>query len=167
MTEFEQYWKQFQNDPALKSAVIISAKPGCFIAGADIKYDHNLLLYGYCSLPADAIYIPSMLAAQKTAESVTALAKNGQAAMDAIEASSKPVVAAIMGSCLGGGNEVLMCYVFSSCSLLIFFNSHRFACEIVMLGVCDASLIALRLAARDGLPVPARGERPAHGVLAA
>ena len=57
MAEFEQYWKQFQNDPALKSAVIISAKPGCFIAGANIKYNLNLLSCSYCSLPADALYI--------------------------------------------------------------------------------------------------------------
>lgn len=45
MTEFENNWKQFQNDPALKAAVIISAKPGCFIAGADIKYLLNFLFF--------------------------------------------------------------------------------------------------------------------------
>ena len=74
----------------------------------------------------------SMLAAQKTAESVTALAKNGQATMDAIEASTKPVVAAIMGACLGGGNEVL-CFFFLFNSIFyvycyVYFPNSRRLC---------------------------------------
>lgn len=47
-----------------------------------------------------------MLARCKTKEEVTALAKHGQEQMDRIERSKKPVVAAIQGQCLGGGNEV-------------------------------------------------------------
>ena len=37
MGEFEEVYNKFSSDPAAKSAVLISGKPGCFIAGADIK----------------------------------------------------------------------------------------------------------------------------------
>ena len=47
-----------------------------------------------------------MLQACKSAEEVTELSLNGQRMLQAVEDSSKPVVAAIMGSCLGGGLEV-------------------------------------------------------------
>ena len=35
--EFESVMNKFSKDPEAKSAVLISGKPGCFIAGADIK----------------------------------------------------------------------------------------------------------------------------------
>jgi len=35
--EFEEVINKFSNDASAKSAVLISGKPGCFIAGADIK----------------------------------------------------------------------------------------------------------------------------------
>ncbi|XP_074156204.1 trifunctional enzyme subunit alpha, mitochondrial isoform X2 [Sminthopsis crassicaudata] len=68
----------------IKSVVIISSKPGCFIAGADI----------------------SMIAACKTAKEVTQLSQEGQKMFEKLEKSPKPVVAAISGSCLGGGLEL-------------------------------------------------------------
>ncbi|KAI4875118.1 hypothetical protein NFI96_025238 [Prochilodus magdalenae] len=68
---------------AIKSAVLISSKPGCFIAGADIN----------------------MIQACKSAEEVSALSQGGQKMFEKIEKSPKPVVAAINGSCLGGGLE--------------------------------------------------------------
>ena len=46
--------------------------------------------------------------AKKTAEEATALSKGCQDLLFEVEASSKPVVAAIQGSCLGGGLEVAM-----------------------------------------------------------
>jgi len=36
MDDVVQHLKQIQSDPSIRAAVIISAKPGCFIAGADI-----------------------------------------------------------------------------------------------------------------------------------
>lgn len=48
-----------------------------------------------------------MLGACKTAEEVTQLSQDGQKMLEKIEHSPKPVVAAISGSCLGGGLEVL------------------------------------------------------------
>lgn len=48
----------------------------------------------------------SMIEACKTKEEVVELSRKGQEAFQKIEDSKKPVVAAIMGSCLGGGLEV-------------------------------------------------------------
>lgn len=47
-----------------------------------------------------------MLEACKTAEEVETLSKNGQVLFQKMEDSKKPIVAAIMGTCLGGGLEV-------------------------------------------------------------
>ena len=47
-----------------------------------------------------------MIAACKSAEEVTKLSQEGQKMFELIEKSPKPVVAAINGSCLGGGLEV-------------------------------------------------------------
>ena len=44
----------------------------------------------------------------KTAEETASISKRGQDFMNLVEGSSKPVVAAIMGPCLGGGLEVAM-----------------------------------------------------------
>jgi len=79
-------FEKFMADSSAKSAVLVSGKPGCFIAGADIN----------------------MLASCKTAEEATALSKGCQDLLFEVEKSSKPVVAAIQGSCLGGGLEVAM-----------------------------------------------------------
>ncbi|KAK7078831.1 hypothetical protein SK128_002630 [Halocaridina rubra] len=70
----------------IQAAVLISAKPGCFIAGADI----------------------TMLEKCKTAEEAQTLSKTMQDILFRVEKSKKPYVAAIMGSCLGGGLEVAM-----------------------------------------------------------
>lgn len=47
-----------------------------------------------------------MLASCKTAEEVTNLSKVGQDLLMKVENSPKPVIAAIMGTCMGGGLEV-------------------------------------------------------------
>lgn len=86
MYEVSDIFSKIENDPEIKAAVLISKKPGCFIAGADI----------------------TMLEKVKTAKEGADLAANGQIIMDRIEKCQKPVVAAIMGSCLGGGLEVAM-----------------------------------------------------------
>lgn len=86
MNEMEQVLREVQSNPAIRSAVIISGKPGCFIAGADI----------------------GMLEKLQTKEEVTAISRSGQKILDNIANSKKPIVAAIMGSCLGGGLEVAL-----------------------------------------------------------
>jgi len=47
-----------------------------------------------------------MISDCKTAQETEQLSINGQKLLAMIEKSSKPTVAAIMGSCLGGGLEV-------------------------------------------------------------
>jgi len=74
------------NDPNVKATVLMSGKPGCFIAGADIV----------------------MLQKCKDMEEACKLSKDCQDMLMEVEKSKKPVVAAIMGSCLGGGLEVAM-----------------------------------------------------------
>ncbi|XP_064626049.1 trifunctional enzyme subunit alpha, mitochondrial-like [Lineus longissimus] len=87
--EFVSVFNEVQSNPAVSSAVLISGKPGCFIAGADINMIENC----------------------KTAEEVLALSTTGQTMLQQIEDSKKPIVAAIMGSCLGGGLEfALACH---------------------------------------------------------
>lgn len=48
------------------------------------------------------------LEACETASEAEAISKGGQDFMNGMEASSKPIIAAIMGPCLGGGMEVAM-----------------------------------------------------------
>lgn len=84
--ETRNIYNQVQNDNSIKAAVIISGKPGSFIAGADIR----------------------MLKKCKTPEDGTRLSKEGQDFFESLERSSKPIVSAIMGNCLGGGLELAM-----------------------------------------------------------
>ena len=37
-TEFSQVFDEIQNNPHINAVVLISSKPDCFIAGADIRY---------------------------------------------------------------------------------------------------------------------------------
>uniref|UniRef100_A0A8C1JUS6 Hydroxyacyl-CoA dehydrogenase trifunctional multienzyme complex subunit alpha a n=1 Tax=Cyprinus carpio TaxID=7962 RepID=A0A8C1JUS6_CYPCA len=82
--EMVEVMNEIWGNAAVKSVVLISRKPGCFIAGADIN----------------------MIQACKTAEEVTSLSQEGQKIFDQVEKSPIPIVAAINGSCLGGGLEV-------------------------------------------------------------
>lgn len=86
MGEIELLLKKIESDSSIDAGVVISGKPGCFIAGADI----------------------GMLESLKTVEEVSDVSRKGQNILGAIEKSKKPVVAAIMGSCLGGGLEVAL-----------------------------------------------------------
>jgi len=67
--------------------------------------------YSYAVQFSFWIYINSMLQSCTSADEVTKLTTEGQALLQLIEDSPKPVVAAIMGSCLGGGLEVCPNYV--------------------------------------------------------
>lgn len=86
MAEFESIFKDIQCNPQIQAAVLISGKPGCFVAGADIN----------------------MLQSLKTAEEVTQISRDAQRIMNELEESKKPFVAAIQGSCLGGGLELAL-----------------------------------------------------------
>jgi len=84
--EFAEMLTTIENDAGIKSAVLISGKPDNFIAGADIRE----------------------LDVMKTAQDAENASKMGQQMCDRIENCKKPIVAAINGSCLGGGLEVAM-----------------------------------------------------------
>lgn len=84
MDEVHTIMRNVLSDPNVSSIVLISGKPGCFIAGADIP----------------------MLEACKTKKEVCELSKAGQDIFLELESSKKPIVAAINGTCLGGGLEV-------------------------------------------------------------
>lgn len=91
MDELQTSLNKANQDPSIKGSVLISGKPNCFIAGADI----------------------SMLQSCRTAEEVHKISRDGQNILNQVEKSTKPVVAAIMGSCLGGGLEVRIILYFS------------------------------------------------------
>ena len=84
MEEISQILKDIESNSAVSSAVLISGKPGSFIAGADI----------------------TMISKFQTEDDGYKVSKDGHRILNAIAASKKPVVAAIHGSCLGGGLEV-------------------------------------------------------------
>ncbi|THD19886.1 Hydroxyacyl-coenzyme A dehydrogenase [Fasciola hepatica] len=85
-TEILDAMKHVEQDATVFSAVLISKKPECFIAGADIN----------------------LLASCTSASEAQTLSANGQALMAYLEEYKKPLVAAIMGSCLGGGLELAL-----------------------------------------------------------
>ncbi len=81
--EFESILTRAASDAAAKAIVFISGKRDNFIAGAKIDFLQTL----------------------KSASDAAAASRQGQAAFDRLDAFEKPFVAAINGSCLGGGLE--------------------------------------------------------------
>ncbi|MEQ9309425.1 MAG: fatty acid oxidation complex subunit alpha FadJ [Balneolaceae bacterium] len=84
MEEFSSFLDTLEKSSELKGAVLISGKENNFIAGADIE----------------------MFKVRETAEDLEQLSKNGHAILNKIEATTKPFVVAIHGSCMGGGLEL-------------------------------------------------------------
>ncbi|OZB04310.1 MAG: fatty acid oxidation complex subunit alpha FadJ [Idiomarina sp. 34-48-12] len=89
---------QLEQQHDLKGVVVISDKPGSFVAGADI----------------------SMIDACENAADTESLARQGQAMFDRIEGLKVPVVAAIDGACLGGGLELAL-----ACHYRVATDSNR------------------------------------------
>lgn len=110
----------------LKGVVIISDKPDCFIAGADI----NML--NKCS----------------NQEYAQSLSQQGQQLCQQIESLPVPVVAAIDGHCLGGGLELAM-----ACSARVCTDNEntQFALPEVKLGLLPGSGGTVRLIELIGL----------------
>lgn len=86
--ELEALLSKAAADEAAKALVFLSGKKDSFVVGANIDF----------------------LSSLRTAAEASALVRQGCASLGRLDASSKPVVAAIHGACLGGGLEwVLAC----------------------------------------------------------
>ncbi|WP_225412264.1 fatty acid oxidation complex subunit alpha FadJ [Stigmatella hybrida] len=80
---FDALLTRAEQAPEVKAVVFISGKKDNFVAGAKIDFLQKI----------------------KTAEEAATVARNAQKGFDRLDAFPKPVVAAIHGSCLGGGLE--------------------------------------------------------------
>jgi 3-hydroxyacyl-CoA dehydrogenase/enoyl-CoA hydratase/3-hydroxybutyryl-CoA epimerase len=85
LTQFAELLDSLENDRELSGAVLASRKPDNFIAGADISMFTRL-----------------------GPEELHELTRQGQALFNRIENLRKPVVAAVNGSCAGGGLELAL-----------------------------------------------------------
>lgn len=90
-----------------------------------------------------------MLEAAKTREEMFNISRNGQNIMHQIEQSNKPIVAAIAGSCLGGGFEVAL-----ACHYRIALNDKRtgFGVPEIKLGLLPGAGGTQRLVQKLSLP---------------
>ena len=86
IAEFEGILDEVQTDEGIRAVVVRSGKPDSFIAGADVK-DFTRI---------------------RSAEEGEALSRAGHATFDRVEGCRVPVVAAIHGTCLGGGTELAL-----------------------------------------------------------
>lgn len=84
--EVQELLTRIEQEPTLKAVVLISSKPDNFIAGADIN---DFLTF-------------------QTAAEAAAMSRRGQEFVSRFEQARVPVVAAIHGSCLGGGLELTL-----------------------------------------------------------
>lgn len=126
-SELTEVMGEVWSNGAVKSAVLISSKPGCFIAGADIN----------------------MIQACTSSEEVTHLSREGQKMFEKIENSPIPIVAAINGSCLGGGLEFAI-----ACQYRVATKSKKtiLGTPEVMLGLLPGAGGTQRLPKMVGLP---------------
>ncbi len=84
--ELEELFDRLVHDETVSAIVFTSGKPDHFVAGADIDE----------------------FVRAESADEASKLSRDGQLLMQRIAASPKPVVAAIHGTCLGGGLELAL-----------------------------------------------------------
>jgi enoyl-CoA hydratase/carnithine racemase len=96
------------SDAKTKAIVIASAIPNVFIAGVDLKE----------------------MAALTGPEDIVKVIQKGQAVFNKIENSEKPVIAAVHGACVGGGQELIL-----ACHIRIASDRTRFAQPEITLGI--------------------------------
>ena len=86
LDELESHLDELENQPDLAGLIIISGKPGTFIAGADIRE-----------------FVTSL---QATADHIVAMCRRGQTLFRRLSTFPCATVAAIDGICVGGGAEL-------------------------------------------------------------
>ena len=84
--QFEKFLAFIEEKANIKAVVLISKKKNCFCTGADI----------------------TELRDAKTAADAQKISDRAKELFDRIENTSKPIIAAIDGSCLGGGLELAL-----------------------------------------------------------
>ncbi|KIH44753.1 enoyl-CoA hydratase/isomerase family protein, partial [Ancylostoma duodenale] len=82
--DLQAAFEKAERDGSIKSIVLMSGKPGSFVAGADV----------------------GMLSKAKNPVEGATISRRAQDQFAKLEQSGKPIVAAIMGSCMGGGLEL-------------------------------------------------------------
>lgn len=125
--ELEGLFDRIATDDAVRVVILISDKPGTFIAGADIDEFVRL----------------------QTREEAFALVRAGQALINRLEELGKPVVAAIHGACLGGGLETAL-----ACAYRIATDHPKTSIGLpeIQLGIIPAAGGCQRLPRLIGLP---------------
>ncbi|XP_069881270.1 trifunctional enzyme subunit alpha, mitochondrial [Dipodomys merriami] len=126
-SEFQEVMNEIWSNDQIRSAVLMSSKPGCFVAGADIN----------------------MLASCKTPQEATRISQEGQRMFERLEKSSKPIVAAISGSCLGGGLELAI-----ACQYRVAIKDRKTVLGVpeVLLGILPGAGGTQRLPKMVGVP---------------
>ncbi|MFH1758865.1 MAG: enoyl-CoA hydratase-related protein [Pseudomonadota bacterium] len=107
LTQLDQIFEALAGDLEVKSVIITGGGEKSFVAGADIS-EFN----------------------QVKGDSAAAFMARGQRIFDKIEAFDRPVIAAINGFALGGGNELAMC-----CDIRIAAENAIFGQPEVSLGI--------------------------------
>ncbi len=108
LDELEQAIDALGNNPHAKVIILASGIPNVFIAGVDLKE----------------------MAQLTDPEAILNVVRRGQAVFNKIEKSEKPVIAAIQGVCVGGGQELVM-----ACHIRIASDRTRFAQPEITLGI--------------------------------
>lgn len=108
VTDLEAAFEELSANPEVKVIIITGAGQFAFVAGADINEINAL----------------------KTPQQAKEVLLRGQSVFNKIEASTKPVIAAINAVCLGGGNELAM-----SCHIRIAGANARFGQPEINLGI--------------------------------
>lgn len=125
--QFDALFAEIKRNVKLKGLVMISTKPGSFVAGADINLFDKV----------------------QSAVEVEALSHTCQRTFQQIEDLNIPVVAAIRGACLGGGLELAM-----ACHARVAANASDTVMGVpeVMLGLLPAGGGTQRLSRLVGIP---------------
>jgi enoyl-CoA hydratase len=116
--ELERVMLDLRDDRAVRVVILTGAGEKAFVAGADIKELHTL----------------SAVAAHE-------FSRRGQRVFELIEGLGKPVIAAVNGFALGGGNELAM-----ACSMRLASEGARFGQPEIRLGLIPGYAGTQRLA---------------------